>query len=134
MNSGHSILNERFIRELQKVGDAAPLPKDEALFRYLEAAYTFRRQWDPRSRKNETLWRNAHDNLHPRLKKLAVRVIIELTAPQHITPRMRWKYAAALQCALEHRVRRGQLAKFIEQHGGLNGTIKKFYQSMPEHN
>lgn len=119
--------DRQLMRDLQLVRRAAPPPPEEHLYRYLEAVYRLDVKWRERANQEEVrTWmaRYSEQNFHHRLNRRRFRFIIEVTAPGHISARMKWKYATALERAQKRKVSPNKLREFMRKHGGLNGVVE----------
>jgi hypothetical protein len=110
--------------ELAKVCKAAPAPPtDDPIYQYLRRVYRLRRKLTKTSEWQDTL-RDFGDAHHRQISTNYIRLIIQLTAPDHVTTKMKHKYTAALQYALEKGIKSNDLEKFIKEQGGLNKCVE----------
>ena len=111
-------------KKLEKAKSAAPPPPptEDPIYRYLRQVYYVRRQVE---RVPE--WKTALSELgnaqYSRLAHELIRLIIEITSLAHVTAKMKHKYSAALQYALENDVKAQDLVAFIKKAGGLNACV-----------
>lgn len=115
--------------KLAKIKKAAPPPPKETLYRYLTKGYRLYRTVDEAQRIE----------LRALAKKKGIttgdkplRAIIEETAGGHVSAKMKWKYAAALEKAMAEKVKAKNLRQFIEGHGGINRLAKGGKPTPPE--
>src|SRR5271166_3832174 len=110
--------------ELAKVrGAAPPPPTEDPIYEYLTRVYRLRRKLekDPEWQKRLTDYGNAH---HRNISHKYVRLIIELTAGDHVTTKMKYKYTVVLIYALQKGVKTADLKAFIKGLGGLNKCVE----------
>jgi hypothetical protein len=109
---------------LAKVRKAAPPPpSDDPIYKYLERVYRLRQKVEKSPELQEAIKaeRAAH---HPKLSTKYIRLIIELTAGDHVTNKMKHKYTVTLQYAFTKGVKAEDLIEFIKKQGGLNKCVE----------
>ena len=109
--------------ELTKVRKAAPPPPTEdPIYKYLTRVYRLRCKLtdNPEWEDNLRYFRQAH---HPRISTRYIRLIIELTANDDVTSKMKHKYFAVLQYAFKKGIKPKNLESFIKEQGGLNKCV-----------
>ncbi len=109
--------------ELTKVREAAPPPSDDLIYKYLRRVYGLRRELTDKPEWEDALrdFRQAH---HSRISTRYIRFIIELTANDHVTSKMKHKYFAVLQYAFEKGIKPKNLESFIKEQGGINECVE----------
>ncbi len=110
--------------ELDKIREVAPPPPTvDPLYKYLRRVYRLRQKLETSHEWQDAVVR--YHNVHRlRLKENYVRFIIQQTAGDHVTDKMKNKYKIALQLALEEAIKPVDVIAFIKKHGGLNGCIE----------
>lgn len=99
---------------------APPHPKD-SLYRWLTSVYRLRRTLgDARVEL-----RRLAKKMKLKVGDVLLRAIIEKTAGEHVTAKMKSKYAVVLEKALNDRVKSKSLRRFIENAGGINACCSK---------
>jgi hypothetical protein len=129
------VLPTRLEEELKKVRAAAPPPSDDPIYKYLRRVYRLRQKLE-----NSPEWQQAIQKYHavqaPRTVKSYPGIIIKLTAGDHITSKMKYKYITALEYAFRKNVQPEDLKAFIKDQGGLNKCVelwnKKYGRSQPK--
>jgi len=110
--------------ELDKVRKAAPPPpSDDPIYKYLSRVYRLQRKIASSSDWQKVIqrYRGAHAS---RTSKKYPSVVIKLTAGDHITSNMKYKYVTALEYAFAKNVESKNLKDFIKQRGGLNKCVE----------
>jgi hypothetical protein len=112
-----------FEAELAKVRKTAPPPSDDPIYKYLRRVYRLRRKAEKSPELQEAIKakRTAH---HPNVSTNSIRMIIQLTAGDHVTNKMKHKYTAALHYAFEKGIKSENLESFIKEHGGINKCVE----------
>jgi hypothetical protein len=106
--------------ELAKARKAAPPPPiDDPIYQYLRRVYRLRRKADGSPELQKAI-KTKHRANHPRTLKNYASVIIQLTAPNHVTRNMKHKYVTALEYAFKEGIKSKDLETFIKEQGGLN--------------
>jgi hypothetical protein len=106
--------------ELAKVRKAAPPPPtDDPIYQYLRCVYRLRRKVETSPELKKAI-KTKHAALHPKTLKNYAGVIIQLTAPGHVTSKMKHKYVTALECAFKEGIKSKDLETFIKEQGSLN--------------
>jgi hypothetical protein len=106
--------------ELAKVRKAAPPPPtDDPIYKYLRRVYRLRRKVETSPELKKAI-KAKHAALHPKTLKNYAGVIIQLTAPGHVTSKMKHKYVTALEYAFKEGIKSKDLETFIKEQGGLN--------------
>jgi hypothetical protein len=110
--------------ELAKVRKAAPPPpsENEPIYKYLKRVYVLCRNLAKKTELHDTL-RDFAKNNYPKLSTDDIRLIVELTAPEHFTAKTKYKYISVLKLAFEEDVHSKDLIKDIKKHGGLNACV-----------
>jgi hypothetical protein len=100
-------------------------PAQDLVIEYLETIYRETRTWwnDDSYHKDVESVREA--SMHGRLKKSYARVLIELSAPPHISPQEKSKYETVVRYARASKVRPSDFQAFIKENGGIKGCIRK---------
>lgn len=113
------------IKELKAL---APPDPNEVLFGYLQAVH----------RRRRTLLKTVGlKELRRELRGLTnkhgikgrpslARMLIELSAREHVKPKMKNKYAQTLDWARRHRVRSKDLKSFVEEEHGINRCSERY--------
>jgi hypothetical protein len=110
--------------ELERVCKAAPPPpSDGPIYKYLSRVYRLQRKIASSSDWQKVIqrYRGAHAS---RTSKKYPSVVIKLTAGDHITSNMKYKYVTALEYAFANNVQSKNLKAFIKRQGGLNKCVK----------
>ena len=109
--------------ELDKVREAAPPPSDDPIYKYLRRVYGLRCELADKPEWEDALrhFRQAH---HPRISTRYIRLIIELTANDHVTSKMKHKYFAVLHYAFEKGIKPKDLEAFIKKQDGINKCVE----------
>ena len=116
-------------KNLQPIRDLAPPPPNEAIYPYLQAVYRRARKLGHVDGPKEKELNKLADSIPARFKFNRMRFLIELTAPEYMKPKMKWKYSQVLMCARDRRVKSTELIEFIKGEGGINECIKKYKPS-----
>jgi hypothetical protein len=109
--------------ELAKVRKAAPPPSDDPIYKYLRRVYGLRCELTDKPEWEDNLryfWQ-AH---HPRISTSYIRLIIELTANDHVTSKMKHKYFAVLRYAFKKGIKPENLESFIKEQDGINKCVE----------
>ncbi len=101
---------------------APPPPSDDPIYMYLRRVYRLQREI-----ASSSGWQKAIQKYHaahaPHTSKSYPGVIFKLTAGNHITSNMKYKYATALEYVLANNVEPENLRTFIKEQGGLNKCV-----------
>ena len=116
-------------KDLERIRELAPPPPKEAIYPYLKAVYRCARRLGPTDESKKKEFDKIADGFHPRIKFNRIRLIIELTALPHMKPKMKWKYAQALQYARKRLVKSSEVVEFIKSEGGINKCVDKYKPS-----
>ena len=65
----------------------------------------------------------------PRCPSGSIRTLLELVCPEHVTSKMKHKYAKTLEYANGEKVEPAELKKFIKANGGLNECVTQMAKS-----
>jgi hypothetical protein len=115
--------------DLEAIRELAPPPPKEAIYPYLKAVYLRARKLGPIDGPKEKELNKIADRYPKKIKFDRFRLIIELTAPPHMTSKMKWKYTRALQYARQRGVKSADLIAFMKKKGGINGCVDKYIPS-----
>lgn len=110
----------KFNASLNMAKAAGPEDPDQALANYLQKVYRTIRQFGsdlPGSVRHD-LSQLGRD-LHPSCHANPFRVVVEKTAPGHVSHKTRWIYARALKHAFDRKIKTKDLKAFIEESGGI---------------
>ena len=110
--------------ELTKVRALAPpQPSDDPIYDYLTGVYRLRCKVASSAELQNAL--QAYHKAHsPRTLQQYAGVIIQMTAGDHVTSNMKYKYVAALEYAFANSVKPKNLKAFIKRQGGLNKCVE----------
>ena len=110
--------------ELTKVRALAPPPpSDDPIYDYLTGVYRLRCKVASSAELQNAL--QAYHKAHsPRTLQQYAGVIIQMTAGDHVTSNMKYKYVAALEYAFANNVKPKNLKAFIKRQGGLNKCVE----------
>ncbi len=108
--------------ELAKICEVAPPPPDDRLAEYLKQVYRLRIKVVSSIELQEAI--KSQRAQHPRTSRNYIGTIVRLTAPEHVTPKMKYKYVSTLMYALKKDVEPNGLIEFMRKNGGLNGCCK----------
>ena len=122
-------LPSNFETKLQRIRKLAPPPPTEAIYPYLQAVYRQARKLGQIDGPKEKELNKLADSIPARFKFNRMRFLIELTAPEYMKPKMKWKYGQVLLYARDRRVKSTDLIEFIKGEGGINECIKKYEPS-----
>jgi hypothetical protein len=105
---------------LNKVRAAAPAPQsDDPIYKYLRRVYRLRRKVKTLPEMQRAL-KAYHKEHYPKTRKEYTGVIIEMTAGDHVTRNMKYKYFTALAYAYKKKIRPNDFIDFLHKCGGLN--------------
>jgi hypothetical protein len=118
--------------ELTKVRALAPPPpSDDPIYDYLTGVYRLRCKVASSAKLQNAL--KAYHKAHsPRTLQQYAGVIIQMTAGDHISSKMKYKYVIGLDYAFANHVQPNNLKTFIRKQGGFNNCVelwKKKYRS-----
>jgi hypothetical protein len=109
--------------ELENVCELAPPPSDDPIYDYLTGVYRLRCKVASSAELQNAL--KAHHKAHsPKTLQEYAGVIIQLTAGDHVTSNMKYKYVAALKYAFADNVKPQNFKSFVKQQGGLNKCVE----------
>jgi hypothetical protein len=63
-------------------------------------------------------------HFHQRMKQRYFRILVELSAGAHVSPQEKSKYVTVLEHARDSKVKPREFQEFLEENGGIKGTIK----------
>ena len=120
--------------ELEKVRALAPPPpSDDPIYEYLTSVYRLRCKVASSTELQNAL--KAYHKAHsPKTLQQYAAVIIQMTAGDHVTSNMKYKYVIALDYAFANKVKPKGLKAFIKQQGGFNKCValwRKKYGGKP---
>ena len=113
-------------QELQRIRELAPPPPKEAIYPYLQAVYRRARVLGDIDKPTEKKFNKSADGFAKQIKWNRMRLLIELTAPSHMKPKMKWKYSQTLMYAYRSHVKSVNLIAFIKDEGGINKCVDKY--------
>ena len=126
-NNQQNRILESLPEALDEIRQSAPRPRDDRLYRYLANVYALRLSLANKPKADVRSALNIlAKTIHQRIAKNIIRLIIELSAPDHITSKMKGKYSGALNWALIQEVSAKKVKKFLHDQGGLNACVKKY--------
>ena len=118
--------------ELTKVRALAPPPpSDDPIYKYLTSVYRLRCKVASSAELQSAL-KAYHKAQSPRTLQQYAGVIIQMTAGDHVTKNMKYKYVIALDYAFANHVQPKNLKTFLRKQGGFNNCVelwKKKYRS-----
>jgi hypothetical protein len=101
---------------------APPPPTDEPIYDYLTSVYRLRCKVASSAELQSAL-KAYHKANSPRTLQQYAGVIIQTTAGDHVTSKMKYKYVIALDYAFANNVKAKGLKAFIKQQGGFNKCV-----------
>jgi hypothetical protein len=104
-------------------GGAPPPPPEDPIHEYLSRVYRLRCRVASSAELQSAL-KAHHKARSPKTLQQYAGVIIQLTAGDHITSNMKYKYVAALEYAFADDVKPQNLKAFIKLQGGLNRCVE----------
>ena len=116
--------------DLERIRKLAPPPPEETIYGYLKAVYRRGRKLGTIDEKKQKKLNKIAGRYRQQIKFNRFRLIIEMTAPSHMTSKMKWKYTKTLQYARHQDTQSKDLIKFIKSEGGINACVKKYKPSM----
>jgi hypothetical protein len=115
--------------ELTKVG-APPPPSDDPIYDYLTSVYRLRCKVASSAELQSAL--KAYHKAHsPRTLQQYAGVIIQMTAGDHVTSHMKYKYVIALDYAFANHVQPNNLKTFLRKQGGFNNCVELWKKKYP---
>ena len=119
--------------ELTKIRALAPPPppSDDPIYNYLTSVYRLRCKVASSAELQSAL-KAYHKANSPRTLQQYAGVIIQMTAGDHVTGHMKYKYVIALDYAFANHVQPNNLKTFLRKQGGFNNCVelwKKKYRS-----
>ena len=119
-----AVLPTQLADELTKVRALTPPPPtDDPIYDYLTGVYRLRCKVASSAELQNAL--KAYHKAHsPRTLQQYAGVIIQMTAGDHVTSKMKYKYVIALDYAFANNVKPENLKTFIKHQGGLNKCVK----------
>jgi hypothetical protein len=118
-------ISQTWDHDLANVKKKAPPPPEETTYRWLRAVYRMvRKNRPPYSPQQKEKLNALERSVSTRMRSIE-RLIIELTAPTHVTRKMRWKYAVTLNYARSRNIKTEDLIEFIKKKGGINACVGK---------
>jgi hypothetical protein len=119
-----------FRDEIKKVRKRFPPPPPPEQFTYnlLRAIFRVRMKLgEPLPISIKRLLKSKHKAMHHNVQNSDFRVMIELMC-EWVDPRLKSRYANALQFALERKVKSKDLIEFLKSHGGI-GACDEMYRA-----
>lgn len=114
--------------ELEKLrASAPPPPSDAPIYAYLEHVYELQKKIAGSSEWEKAM-RNYHSTHASRTLKNFAGLIFSLTADDHITSAMKYKYITALEYASANHVKPKDLKSFVKKCGGFNKCVELWNQ------
>lgn len=120
----------RAVRDgIKKVRAQFPPPPEDFTYNLLRAIYRLRIKFgEPMPISIQRLFKNKHKMMHHNIRKKYFRVLIELTC-EWVDPRLKSRYANALEFALKNKVKARDLIGFLKSHGGVKACDEKYRAS-----
>jgi hypothetical protein len=109
-------------KDLAGVTRCAPIPQDEAVYRFLDVVYRVYTKWHG-NRSVQAELNLIREGLAAPAPKSIPHMIILLGAPE-VDSRKRYKYANALEYAFHSDVKPKDLVRFIKEEGGINACVQ----------
>ena len=110
--------------ELDKVRNAAPpSPSDDPIYKYLRRVYGLRRMVASSPEFQKAI-QTHHQAYYPKTLAQYGAVIIQMTAGDHVTSKMKHKYATTLEYAYNKDIKPKNLESFIKEQGGINKCVE----------
>lgn len=120
-------ISPALVAKLDQITKRAPPHPKEAFYGWATMLYRFRRVSGELKDDLKAAARNVNRGGDPRLNWL-----IDKTAGDHVTAKMKWKYRVVLEKALKAKVPSKKLKNFIEGLGGINaGSSKSMIKKVP---
>jgi hypothetical protein len=117
------------LRPSVKRARAKAPPAQDPVIEYLEVIYRETKTWANDDSYHEDIESVHEANMHGRIKESYARVLIELSAPPHISLQEKSKYDTVVRYAHASKVRPSDFQSFVKENGGIKGCIRKSQQT-----
>jgi hypothetical protein len=105
---------------------APPPPGRDPVIVYLKATYREISKWfEGDDNVHDEIVSFYQKTLHGRTNRSYARVLIELSAPPHVSPQEKSKYVNVLRYAYRRKVRPDNFEEFVAKNGGIKGCIRQ---------